>query len=58
MKVIEPLPGEVWMISIRIEILSNPRSDVRLNIQKSAEVIVPRSGMSLKEREYELNGKD
>jgi len=35
----------------------NPYSDVRLNVQKSAEAIVPRSGMSLKEREYERSGK-
>jgi hypothetical protein len=27
----------------------NPYSDVRLNVQKSAEAIVPQRGMSLKE---------
>jgi hypothetical protein len=41
MKVTEPLLGEVWTICARINIPSNPYSDVRLNVQKSAEVIVP-----------------
>jgi hypothetical protein len=30
---------------------------MRLNCKKSAEAIVPGGGMSLKEWEYELNGK-
>jgi len=35
----------------------NPHSDVRLNIQKSAEAIVPGSGKSLEVWENERRGK-
>jgi hypothetical protein len=38
------LPGEVWTIRTRMEIQSKPCRDVWLNVQKSAEAIVPRRG--------------
>ena len=42
------LPGEVWTVSEE-ETRHNPYSDVRLNVQKSAEAIVPGRGMSLED---------
>ena len=51
-----PLPGEIWTIRTRMSIQSNPYSDVWLNVQKSAEVIVPWRGSNVKDNKR--SGKD